>query len=105
LISTDTNYLPLSLRTYRAVIENIHHTTLTTGLTEALIELGFCVKHALPLYFVDLVPNNNNKEIFDSPLLLVTIIEVENKTKSGPPRCHNCQVTGHTSNYINDEST
>lgn len=55
----------------------------------------------LPLFFVDLTPNDNNHEIFKLSSLLNTTIKVEipYKSKKGPPQCHQCQNYGHTKNY------
>jgi hypothetical protein len=113
LASSDACYHtfnPPPLRPYRVVIRNLHHTTLITDISEALGDLGFCVRRVenilknglpLPLFFVDLTPNDNNHEIFKLSSLLNTIIKVEklNKTKNGPPQCHTCQNYGHTKNH------
>jgi hypothetical protein len=102
-------FVPPLLRPYRVVIRNLHHSTLITDISEALGDLGFCVRRIenvlkngllLPLFFVDLTPNDNNHEIFKLSSILNTIIKVEkpNKTKNGPPQCHTCQNYGHTKN-------
>jgi len=111
----DTNasfhtFLPRQLRTYRIVIKNLHHTTLCTDISAALLDKGHSAKHvmniknknkcALPMFFVDLFPQNNNKDVLNITSLLNTIVVIEkpHKTRRGPPQCHQCQIYGHTRN-------
>lgn len=111
----DTNasfhtFLPRQLRPYRIVIKNLHHTTLCTDISTALLDKGHSVKHvmniknknkcALPMFFVDLFPQNNNKDVLNITSLLNTIVVIEkpHKARRGPPQCHQCQNYGHTRN-------
>jgi len=104
------SYTPRHLRTYMVVIRNLHSTTLSNDIVSALAELGHSVKHIynaknknkcpLPLFFVDILTQDNNKDILDIKSLLNTkvLIEKPHKKRRGPPQCHNCQSYGHTRN-------
>lgn len=103
------SYTPRHLRTYRVAIRNLHHSTLNTDIINALNELGHQVKHVynaknkskspLPLFFVDVLPQDNNKDIHDITSLLNTKVKIEKPHKKrSPPQCHNCQLYGHTKN-------
>lgn len=59
-------------------------------------------KTPLPLFFIELEPNDNNKEIFQINRLLNIVISVESpRTKREIPQCIRCQEYGHTNNYCN----
>lgn len=103
------SYTPRHLRTYRVAIRNLHYSTLNIDIINALNELGHKVKHVynaknqnkspLPLFFVDVLPQDNNKEIHDITSLLNTKVKIEKPHKKrSPPQCHNCQSYGHTKN-------
>lgn len=103
------SYIPRHLRTYRVVIRNLHYSTLNTDIINALNELGHKVKHVynaknkskspLPLFFVDVLPQDNNIDIHDITSLLNTKVKIEKPHKKrSPPQCHNCQSYGHTKN-------
>ena len=54
----------------------------------------------LPLFFIELEPDENNKDIYKINKLLNTIITFEPlKTKRNIPQCIRCQAWGHTKNY------
>lgn len=54
----------------------------------------------LPLFFVDLQPRENNKEIYNIKLLCHQVIKIEPpRKKKEVPQCKNCQAIGHTQNY------
>ncbi|KAI4473269.1 hypothetical protein M0802_016212 [Mischocyttarus mexicanus] len=56
----------------------------------------------LPLFFIELAPQDNNKNIYEINNLLNTIIKIEPpKTKRVIPQCTQCQAYGHTKNYCN----
>jgi hypothetical protein len=78
-------------RTYRIVIKYLHHSTDTEDIRQELFELGHNVrniknaqhrttKEPLLLFFVDLEPAENNKEIYNIKALQNKIIQIE------PPR-------------------
>nr|KAF7398326.1 hypothetical protein H0235_016334 [Vespula pensylvanica] len=61
------------------------------------------IKQILPLFFIDLEPNNYNKDIYKIDKLLNTIVSFEPpKTKRDIPQCLRCQSHGHTKNYCNE---
>ncbi|KAF0770585.1 piggyBac transposable element-derived protein 4-like [Aphis craccivora] len=59
-------------------------------------------KIPLPLFFVDLVKDDNSKTIFDITSILHTKIKVEEPHKRRDlVQCQNCQHYGHTRSYCN----
>lgn len=98
-------------RAYRVVIRSLHPTTPTDEIKKAIEELGHQVrnvmnvkhgktKQSLPLFFVDLEPKPNNKDIYDVNALLNAKIEVEPpRKKSMIAQCTRCQRYGHTKSY------
>jgi len=113
LKSSDTDFhtfCPHKSRPFRVVIRNLHHSTLTSDISNALTELGHSVRHvanikknklSLPLFSVELNTKNNNSDMFTITMLLHTSVVVEKPHKSiiGPPQCHKCQAYGHTKTY------
>lgn len=54
----------------------------------------------LPLFFVDLVTQENNKDIYKLDSLCYHKIKIEPpRKKKDVPQCKNCQSFGHTQNY------
>jgi predicted Zn-ribbon and HTH transcriptional regulator len=118
LMETDASFytfMPSIYRPYKIVIRNLHHSTLTSDISDALDELGHsatCVvnviknRRPLPLFFVNLTPNTNNKEVLSISSILHTKMKVKlpYRTKSGPPQCKNCQTYGHTTKYFHHPS-
>jgi hypothetical protein len=75
-------------RAYRIVIRSIHYSTPTTQITAELEKQGHKVrnilnakhrvtKEPLSLFFVDLEPKENNKDIYDMEFLCSMKITVE----------------------------
>lgn len=57
-------------------------------------------KKPLPLFFVELQQQHNNKDIYKINHLLNTIINFEELCeKRDTPQCTRCQAYGHTKNY------
>lgn len=76
------SYSPRHLRTYRVFIRYLHFSTLSYDIVSALAELGHSTKHIynvknknkcpLPLFFVDILKQDNNKDVQDIKFLLNT---------------------------------
>jgi hypothetical protein len=98
-------------RAYRIVIRDLHHSIPTSDIAEELNKKGHKVrnminvkhrvtKEPLPLFFVDLEPQSNNKEIYNLQLLLNCKIRVEPpRHKNTIVQCTRCQEYGHTRKY------
>jgi hypothetical protein len=104
-------YQPKEDRAYRIVIRGLHPSIQTEEIREELSYKGHKVrnlinikhrltKNPLPLFYVDLEPQANNKDIYDIEFLCHTRITVE------PPRkrneiiqCMRCQRYGHSKSY------
>lgn len=98
-------------RTYRAVIRNLHHTTDIEELKSDIEKKGHLVtniyniknrisKEPLPIFFIELKPNQNNKEIFEIKYLQHTRVIIEPpKPRKEIPQCSTCQRYGHTKAY------
>lgn len=98
-------------RAYRVVIRGLHHSMPTEEVIQELQKKGHKVRNIinikhrvskipLPLFFVDLEPQDNNKDIYDIEFLAHTKITIE------PPRkkreiiqCTRCQSYGHSKSY------
>ena len=97
-------------RSYKAVLRGIHPKSNINDILSELKDLGHQVrqinniikhdtKQLLPLFFIELEPNENNKDIYKINKLLNTIITFEPpKTKRDIPQCIRCQAYGHTKN-------
>jgi hypothetical protein len=98
-------------RAYRVVRRNLHHSIPPYEIQTELETLGHKVcnklnirhrvtKEPLPLYFVDLEPEDNNKSIYDLQLLCNMKIAVEApRKKNHIAQCTRCQSFGHTKSY------
>lgn len=66
------------------------------------------MKCPLPLFFVHLFPQVNNKDIhYVTPLLNIKVgteVEKPYNKRWDPPQYHNCQVYGHTHIHCHHES-
>lgn len=95
----------------RVVIRNLHPSTPTSLIKSELEFHDFEVrnitnvlhrtnKHPLPLFFVDLEPSDQSKDIYKLTNLLHTKIKVEEPFKAKTiSQCLNCQNYGHTKTY------
>jgi hypothetical protein len=98
-------------RAYRVVLPNLHHSIPPNEIQAELETFGYKVrnvltilhrvtKEPLPLYFVDLEPQDNNKSIYDLQILCNMKITVEAPWKKHHiVQCKRCQTYGHTKTY------
>jgi hypothetical protein len=105
------NYQIRDERAYRVVLRNLHHSIPPHEIQAELETLGHkdrnilnirhrVTKKPLPLYFVDLEPQDNNKSIYDLQLLCNMKIAVEApRKKNHIVQCTRCQSYGHTKSY------
>lgn len=98
-------------RAFTVVIKGLHHTTPIVDIKANLLLLGHQVrsvrnitsretKNPLPMFFVDLEPNANNCEIYNTRTFGHAIVVVEAPKKfNDMVQCHRCQQFGHTKSY------
>ena len=98
-------------RAYRIVIRDLHHSIPTEDIKEELRTHGHPTrnitnirhrvsKEPLPMFFVDLEPQVNNKEIYKLEFLQNTKIRVEApRIKNSIIQCTRCQDYGHSKTY------
>jgi PAX-interacting protein 1 len=99
-------------RTYRIVIKHLFHSTDTEDIRQELLELGHKSRNIintnhritqapLNLFFVDLDPAENNKEIYKITALQNNILQIEHPRakKNNIVQCMRCQQCGHTKSY------
>jgi len=98
-------------RSFRVVLKNMHPSTDEKELKAAINSLGHQVtnvwniknrvtKKPLPMYFIDLKPNVNNKQIYDTKFHLnCRIIFEPPRPKRQIPQCARCQRYGHTRSF------
>lgn len=100
-------------RSYRTVLRGLHPSTSIEVIKNEIEKYGHSVcniynlqnrmtKKPLPLFFIDINPQANNKEIFNITKLFHTIVSFEPPHKKREiPQCISCQRYGHTSKYCN----
>ena len=98
-------------KSYKTVLRHIHPSVDTGEIEKAIEEHDHKVlrvtnirdrytQKPLPLFFVEIQPNDNNKEIYNIDRLLNTIVKFEPPYKKRDvPQCIKCQGFGHTKNY------
>lgn len=98
-------------KSYRAVLKNMHFSTDLKDLKNSIEEYGhkvrnitnirhFKTKNPLPIFFIDLEPSSNNKDIFNIEFLLNAKIHFEPPNKKKEiVQCKKCQNYGHTKTY------
>jgi hypothetical protein len=96
---------------YRIVLKHMHHSINPDDLKSEIINIGHKVaniwnikqyrtKLPLPMFFVDLKPAPNNKDILKVEFLQQCKIKFEPpRHKRETAQCTNCQRYGHTKNY------
>ena len=104
-------YQPKEDRSFRVVLRNLHHSADIEEIKFELAEKGFNVRNIInikhksskepfPLFFLDLEPSENNKDIYNIRYLLNTKIVVEPPRKNKDiPQCTRCQSFNHTKSY------
>ena len=101
-------------RAYRIVVKHLHHSTDMEEIRQELLELGHkarnilnaqhrITKEPLNLFFIDLEPAENNKEVYNITALQNKIIQIEppRARKNNIVQCMRCQQYGHTKSYCN----
>lgn len=95
-------------RNFKVVLKGIHYSTSDNEIKTAIEELGYEVanvfnirqnrtKKPLSMFYVDIKPNVNNKDIYNVSLLLNAIVKFEPPIpKRDIPQCVKCQRYGHT---------
>ena len=98
-------------RDYRIVIRGLHHSIPLSDISDELnrkdhkVRNIINVKHRvskepLPLFFIDLEPQNNNKDIFQLDFLQYCQIRIESpRRKHIIIQCTRCQDYGHSKSY------
>lgn len=98
---------------YRVVIKHLHPLTPVSDIKEDLENVGFSTRNIinirqrttktpLPMFFVDLEPAENNKNIYNLKYLQNRVIAVEPPKKSTEiVQCTRCQQYNHTKSYCN----
>lgn len=98
-------------RAYRVVLKHMHYSVDTNDVKEALSQLGHTVrnitnvlnkstKQPLSMFFIDLEPSSNNKDIFAVQYLLHAKVTFEAPYKKKDiVQCKRCQQYGHTKSY------
>lgn len=106
-------YQPKENRAFRVVIKNLHFSTNIEEIKDELSKQGHKVrnihngksrvtKEPLNLFFVDLEPSDNNKEIYKVRGIQNRVVQIEPPKKvKGLPQCMRCQQYGHTKTYCN----
>ena len=90
-------------RAFRVVLKYIHHSTDVKDIRQELLEMGHVAKNivnahhretkeTLNLFFVDLVPADNNKDIYNITALQNKFINIEppRVNKKHIPQCVRC---------------
>lgn len=100
---------------FRVVLKNLHHSTDPKFIEDELKQLGFNVKQVvnvlknqsktpLPMFFIDLVPQPNNNDIFKVNSICYSKVKFEvPKPNNNPIQCLRCQNFGHSKRYCNHE--
>lgn len=104
-------YKPKEERCFRVVVKNLHHSSNVEELKADIEERGhtveniwnikhFRTKDPLPMFFVDLKPSINNKDIYNIDIMLSQKVIIEPpRAKRNIPQCARCQRYGHTKAY------
>lgn len=98
-------------RAYRIVVKNLHFTTPIDVIKDTIEKEGHKVrnivniksrftKEPLSMFFVDLEPGSNNKNVFNIRYIYNAVIKIEPPKKvEDVVQCHRCQQFGHSKTY------
>jgi hypothetical protein len=98
-------------RAYRVVLKNMHSSTDVQEIKDSIEAAGhlvrnisnaksFHTKEPLSMFFIDLEPNHNNKDIYELQFLLNAKVTFEPPRKNKEAvQCKKCQRYGHTKTY------
>lgn len=98
-------------RAYRVVVKNLHFSTPISAIKDEIQSLGHQVrnvmniksrvsKQPMSMFFVDLEPNLNNKQIYEIKHLFNAIVKIEPPIKTKEIiQCYRCQQFGHSKTY------
>lgn len=98
-------------RNFNVVLRGLHPSTPVEDIKEFISAEGHDVvnvcnikdnrtKLPMPLFWVNLKPKSNNKEIYQLKRMLFTKVNFEPpKAKRSLPQCMNCQTYGHTDKF------
>lgn len=104
-------FRPKQERTYNVVLKGVHSSTPVDEIREEIEQLGHEIsnisniknrvsKQPLPMFFINLKPKPNNKEIYDCTSILHTKVIFEAPRKRREiAQCTRCQRYGHTKSY------
>lgn len=104
-------YKPKQERSFKVILKNMHPSTDTDEIKEALANLDHSatniwnikqgpMRNPLHMFVVELQPKTNNKDIYNTKSLLHCRIKFEPpKPKRTIPQCTNCLAYGHTKTY------
>jgi len=100
-------------RAFRVVLKHLHH-SFNLDIKQELSSLGHAVrniinvehrltKEPLSIFFIDIEPATNNKDIYAIKAIQNKIIQFEppHSNKHHIPQCMRCQLYGHTRTYCN----
>jgi hypothetical protein len=105
------SYQPKDERPYRVVIKHLRHTVDLKDIIDELSGLGHKVRNIINakhcqmkepfnLFFIDLEPADNNKEVYKITALQNKVIEIEQPNKPKHIiQCTRCQLYGHSKTY------
>lgn len=104
-------YKPKQERDFKVILKNLHSSMDTSEIIKALDELDHTVtniwnikstrtKKSLPMFVVELLPKDNNKQIYEVRSLVHCRVTFEPpRPRRDIPQCANCQQYGHTKAY------
>ena len=98
-------------RSYRFMIKGLHYSTRIDDIKAELLYKGHLVrqivnvksrftKQPLPMFYVDIDPQPNNKNVFEIREINHCAVQIEApRSTTDIVQCHRCQQFGHTKTY------